>query len=54
MIIASQSWELAIPGCASLKEKRSVVRSLKDRLRNRFNLSVAETDLHGPRSAWRW
>ena len=46
MIIASQSWELAIPGCASLKEKRSVVRSLKDRLRNRFNLSVAETDLH--------
>ncbi len=46
MIIASQSWELAIPGCASLKEKRSVVRSVKDRLRSRFNLSVAETDFH--------
>jgi uncharacterized protein YlxP (DUF503 family) len=26
-----------------LKEKRSVVRSLKDRLRARFNVSVAET-----------
>ena len=46
MIIATQSWELSIPGCASLKEKRSVVRSVKDRLRNRFNVSVAETDLH--------
>lgn len=44
MILASQSWELSIPGCSSLKEKRSVVRSLKDRLRNRFNVSVAETD----------
>jgi uncharacterized protein YlxP (DUF503 family) len=44
VIVASQSWELSIPGCASLKEKRSVIRSLKDRLRNRFNLSVSETD----------
>ena len=26
----------------SLKEKRKVIRSLKERLRNRFNLSVAE------------
>jgi uncharacterized protein len=28
----------------SLKEKRHVVRSLKDRLRERFNISVAEID----------
>jgi uncharacterized protein len=28
----------------SLKEKRHVVKSLKDRLRERFNLSVAEID----------
>jgi uncharacterized protein YlxP (DUF503 family) len=27
-----------------LKEKRSVLRSLKDRLRDRHNVSVAETD----------
>ncbi len=45
MVVASQTWQLSLPGCASLKEKRSVVRSLKDRLRTRFQLSVAETGL---------
>lgn len=45
MVVASMTWRLAIPGCGSLKEKRSVVRSLKDRLRQKFNVSVAETDL---------
>jgi uncharacterized protein YlxP (DUF503 family) len=43
------TWELQIPGCRSLKEKRMVVRSLRDRLRHRFNVSVAETgfqDIH--------
>jgi uncharacterized protein YlxP (DUF503 family) len=43
MIVAWQTWLLTLPGCASLKEKRTVVRSLKDRLRDRFHLSVAET-----------
>jgi len=42
------SWELSLPGCASLKEKRSVVRSLRDRLR-RFNVSVSETGLQDVR-----
>jgi uncharacterized protein YlxP (DUF503 family) len=37
-------WELHIDGCNSLKEKRAVVRSLKDRLRGRHNVSIAETD----------
>lgn len=45
MVVASQTWQLQLPGCDSLKAKRSVVRSLKDRLRVRFHLSVAETDL---------
>jgi uncharacterized protein YlxP (DUF503 family) len=45
MVVASQSWDLALPGCSSLKEKRAVVRSLKDRLRHKFNASVAETAL---------
>jgi len=43
------AWELRIPGCRSLKEKRAIVRSLRDRLRSRFHLSVAETgyqDIH--------
>ncbi len=38
------TWELSLPGCRSLKEKRTVVRSLKDRLRHKFKVSVAETD----------
>lgn len=37
-------WELHLDGCTSLKEKRAVLRSLKDRLRGRHNVSVAETD----------
>ena len=44
MVVGVQRWELAIPGCASLKEKRMVVRSLKDRIHHRFKVSVAETD----------
>lgn len=31
-------------GAQSLKDKRSVIRSLKDRIRDRFNASVAEVD----------
>lgn len=49
MVVNVISWELSIPGCGSLKEKRTVVRSLKDRLRNRFNVSVAETSLQDVR-----
>ena len=49
MVIGVRSWELHIPGAHSLKEKRSVVKSLKDRLRNEFNVSVAETGRH---DAW--
>ena len=44
MVVASLTWDLALPGCSSLKEKRSVIRSLRDRLTNKFNVSVAETD----------
>ncbi len=44
MVVAVQTWEFALPGCSSLKEKRSVVRSLKDRLHRKFKASVAETD----------
>lgn len=43
MVIGVVSWELEVVGAQSLKEKRRVVKSLKDRLRNRFNVSVAET-----------
>jgi hypothetical protein len=36
--------ELRIEQAHSLKEKRHVVKSLKDRLRHKFNVSVAEID----------
>ncbi len=35
---------LHIPGSNSLKSKRLVLRRLKDRIRNKFNVSVAEVD----------
>ncbi len=36
--------ELRIEHAHSLKDKRQVVKSLKDRLRRKFNVSVAEID----------
>ncbi|MFN7999148.1 MAG: DUF503 domain-containing protein [Bryobacteraceae bacterium] len=36
--------ELVLQNSHSLKEKRHVVKGLKDRLRNKFNVSVAEID----------
>ena len=36
--------EFIVPGPSSLKEKRRVVKSLKERLRSRFNVSAAEVD----------
>lgn len=46
MVIGVVTWELHLAGAASLKDKRSVLRSLKDRLHNEFNVAVAETDHH--------
>ena len=43
MVVGVVTWELEIFGCQSLKQKRSVVRSLKERMRNRLNVAVAET-----------
>jgi uncharacterized protein YlxP (DUF503 family) len=37
--------ELRIEAAHSLKDKRQVLRSVKDRLRNSFNVSVAEMDV---------
>jgi hypothetical protein len=36
--------ELRLPGNASLKGKRSVIKSVVDRVRNEFNVSIAEVD----------
>ena len=44
MPIGLLTLEIHIPDARSLKDKRQVLRSLKDRLRARFNVAVAEMD----------
>lgn len=44
MIVGVMSWELALAGVQSLKDKRRIVKSLKDRLHQRLNVSAAEVD----------
>lgn len=44
MTLGVYSFEIHVPGSRSLKSRRQVVRRLKDRLRSRFNVSVAEID----------
>jgi uncharacterized protein YlxP (DUF503 family) len=44
MVVGLCTVELFIPESRSLKYKRQVLHSLKDRLHAKFNLSVAEVD----------
>jgi uncharacterized protein len=44
MAIGLLTLELHLPEAQSLKNKRQVLRSLKDRLRGHFNVAVAELD----------
>jgi len=48
-MISFLTLELHIEAAQSLKDKRQVLRSLKDRLRGSFNVSVAEID---PSPVW--
>ena len=36
--------EIYIPNTSTLKEKRSVIKGLKDRIHNKFNVSISEID----------
>lgn len=47
MPVAFLTLELHIEAAQSLKDRRQVVRSLKDKLRAGFNVSVAELDASG-------
>lgn len=44
MTIGCLQAKLSIPEARSLKDKRMVLRSLKDRMLNKMNVSVAEVD----------
>jgi uncharacterized protein YlxP (DUF503 family) len=46
MIVGISSFELHLPASRSLKDKRRVVKSLVDRIHQRFRVSIAETDFH--------
>ena len=49
MVVTISTWDLLIPGAASLKTKRSALRSLKDRL-GKMNVSVIEAGLQDSRN----
>jgi uncharacterized protein YlxP (DUF503 family) len=44
LVIGLLTLELHFPGARSLKDKRQALRSLETRVRNRFNVSVAEVE----------
>ncbi|GAB6072664.1 DUF503 domain-containing protein [Venenivibrio stagnispumantis] len=46
MVIGNILLDIFISDAGSLKEKRMVIKSLKEKLRNRFNVSVAEVGSH--------
>ncbi len=44
MIVSSLKIRLYAPSCHSLKDKRMIVKSLIQRTRNKFNVSIAEIE----------
>jgi len=46
LIVGTCRLELYIPAAGSLKSKRGIIKGMKERIRNRYNVSVAEVDYH--------
>jgi len=44
MVVGILQVRIMIRDAQSLKDKRRIVKSLRDRIRNRFNVSVSEVD----------
>lgn len=44
MLVGTLRVDLFLPSASSLKEKRFVLQSLKAKIQNRFNVSIAEVD----------
>jgi uncharacterized protein YlxP (DUF503 family) len=51
MIVGVLTAQLHLHGINSLKEKRSIVKSLLGRLKSRFNISIAEVDHQDQKSS---
>lgn len=45
MVVSMIQFVLEVPESASLKDKRRIVRSVKDRLQRQFRMTAAEIDL---------
>lgn len=46
MVVGCGIIRMRLHGCRSLKGKRKIIKSMIGRIRNTFNVSVAETDLN--------
>ena len=46
MVVGISVFELHVPAARGLKEKRKVVKSLIDRIHQRYRVSITETDYH--------
>jgi uncharacterized protein len=44
MVIGSAQLEITTDECNSLKEKRSIINSIKARVHNKYNVAIAEVD----------
>jgi uncharacterized protein YlxP (DUF503 family) len=44
MVIAALKVKIHVPWASSLKDKRTVLRSLSDKLKRKFNISIAEVE----------
>ncbi|MHC4542705.1 MAG: DUF503 domain-containing protein [Planctomycetota bacterium] len=51
MIVGVMTAHLSLQGITSLKGKRSIVKSVVGRLKNRFNVSIAEVDHQDSKSS---
>jgi uncharacterized protein len=51
MVVGAMEVELHVHASRSLKEKRSVIRSIVSRVKNEFNVAVAEV---GGQDTWQW
>ena len=49
MVVSILHFVLDLPDIGSIKEKRQIVQSVKNRLQNKFKISVAEVDLQESR-----
>jgi uncharacterized protein len=45
MVVSMIQFRIALPPLESIKDKRRIVSSLKEKLANKFHISVAEVDL---------